>query len=255
MRKLIIIFKVRFKALSNILIILLLLSLLNIILIEFFLKKYPATLHWHEALGAILLQLSYAFLTTFIFYYIVNFEPQVRRKISAHRILNNDLLKIDDYIDNLISVIIKNSSSNITNPEINENNIKLACVNINPLLPIKILNSNGSIKEFKNFYNFAFYQVEKIQYLLYTLITLNELIDDQIIIKIYDIKDELNFLIYDEHKIPNNKDLNFLSYIFIELHFLSKELNNDYMKIHGIYDWEYHYNKRKIHKERMSKIV
>lgn len=221
--------------------VLLFLSGISILIIEFVLNKIQPLYDFQYDFGVIYLKLCYSYFSAFIFYYLIVYAPRERKRVKSLRYLNNKLFAIDTIVKNILLSIFREIEPQLTNlnADIKREDIRLICKQINPKLPIKL--DHLEFADFINHYEFLNFQTKKIKILISELIVLNDILDENVFRSLTNINDVItNFLTFDIN-IFANQDMEFLSYSLYELNFESKEMIDHFKKNYDHrYDYEYH---------------
>lgn len=234
--------KLRFIGLRSGIRLLLILSIISIISIEFFLNKTYPLYQFQYDFGVIYLKLCYSYLSAFIFYYLVVYSPKERKRVRIHRYLNNKIHAIYTLKDDILLTFFREINPEIKNfpYKLEYTDIKEICKQINPKLPITL--NDTEFATFKNHYEFINFKTKKIKILISELIILNEILDENILHGLTNINDAItNFLTFDIN-IYANEEMGYLSNGLYILHFESEEMVNYFFEKYDL-RYEFEYNK------------
>lgn len=245
--------KFRIKGLRKDIKYLLITSILIVLSIELFFNKIEADFFTYQfELGIIFLKLSYSYISSFIFYYIVVYLPKERKRIKIYRFLNNQIIFINE---NVLDIIEHLNKGNIIGKKknIKEADIVLLCKKTNPKVQITI--ERNHTLTFTNYYDFQNYKTKKIMETIKNILCLHDVLDDKLLYfmtNIYAIINNRLFTI-DLMNIPHNSDIEFLSHTLYELYLQSDEMKNYFIEeFSQNYDYEYHFNERKLNVTRYN---
>jgi hypothetical protein len=243
--------KLRFIGLRREIRLLLILSIISILSIEFFLNETYPLYHFQYYFGVFILKLSYSYLSAFIFYYLIVYSPRERKRVRTYRYLYNKIHAIYELKDDLLLAFFRE-----INPEIKDyphkieySDIKEICKQINPKLPITL--NVTEFATFKNHYEFINFKTRKIKTLISELIILNEILDENILHGLTNINDAItNHLTFDIN-IYSNEEMGYLSNGLYILHFESDEMINYFFKN---YDFRYEFEYNKFENQKNQKM-
>ena len=156
----------------------------SVLIIELFLKRYPAKYHFMFSTGDIYLKLCYSICAAIIFYFINQHLPKEKRKLKSINLISNRLVKIHQEIYFLVkSLNVKIEQQNFT--DVQQKMINHACNKINPSESIS--SPYDSATPFVDWYEYLNYKTEKIRSLTNDLLSLSDLIDPACMYYIYSI--------------------------------------------------------------------
>lgn len=201
-------FKARFQGIRNELLILLALSIISILLNQFWINKISAFNDFQYNIGTIWIKLCYSYLSSFIFYYLVVYSPKERKRTKAYRVINNKIHKINELVTEILS--LKNEESG---------------------------DNNAEFLEFK----ISFLQSEVQQ-----LIIINDLLSDEMFLNLNNLNDVLSRRLHNYNEFSFRKDFGInLRDLDFERKELYKNFYSEFFKK---YDFLYHYHERKRNK-------
>jgi len=179
----------------------------SILIIELFLKRFPAASQFIFSMGDIYLKLCYSLCAAIIFYFINQHLPKEKRKLKSLVVISSKLVKIHQEIFFLVlSLNVKMEQQNFTGVTLKM--INDACSKINP--NDSVISTYDSATPFTNWYEYLNYKAEKIRNLIKDLFHLNDLIDPSGMHYIYMIDQALGSLAIGRKRYSNT-DLQFLS--------------------------------------------
>lgn len=244
--------KSRIKGLRLELKIILLISILSILLIEFFLNKYPSKFQWQYDFGVIWLKLCYSYFSAFIFYYLVVYAPKERKRVKAFVLITNNIGRIIGLQRLILEFLYTELNPNTQNHPIDysEEDIRDICKRINPKAPI-LISYFGKIS-FNNHYEFLNHFLNRMKTSISETIVLYDLLDDEILSNLALINNHIARLLDIDITRLGNKDLEFYS---SSLNSLNIECNN-MIKNKKNYDQRYLHQHKKhyIKKHNKQKI-
>ncbi|WP_143394601.1 hypothetical protein [Flavobacterium branchiophilum] len=226
-------------------------ALIIVISTELCLNKINAIFFKYQyEIGLILLKLSFSYISSFIFYYIVVYLPKKRKRIKTYRFLNNQIMRIKYHVLDIIYHLNKDGIIDKEKDFIEED-IELLCKNINPKNEFKII-SHYTIT-FNNYYDFQNYKTSKIKEIIRELFYFHDVIDDKLLYFLTNINDVINqnYFSIEPIDIPYNPNIEFLSRYLFELYLYSNDMVNYFInEFSRNYGYEYHYNERKQYSKR-----
>jgi hypothetical protein len=234
--------KLRFIGLRFEIKLLLILSIISILLIEFVLNKIYPLYEIQYDFGVLFLKLCYSYLSAFIFYYLVVYSPKERKRVRIHRYLHNKIHSIYTLKEDILLAFFREINPGINDfpHKIEYTDIKEICKQINPKLPITL--NHTEFATFKNHYEFINFKTKKIKILTSELIILNEILDENILHGLTNINDAItNFLTFDIN-IYANEEMGYLSNGLYILHSESQEMVNYFFEKYDL-RYEFEYNK------------
>ncbi|WP_034923212.1 hypothetical protein [Gillisia sp. CAL575] len=246
--------KNRIGSIRKDLFLLLIISVITIIIIEFWLINIPASNDFFYHLGQINLKLSYSYFSAFIFYFLVIHSPKEKRKAKSFRQLNNKILAIDYELRDIITTALDAANYkykdklNFSVKKLSKEDFKQACKKVNPQNPIK---SNIHYPPFSDWFEFLTFKGKEIKKLINEILLINDSIDSEVLELITFVDDETSRFIYERKKFGNT-DLENLS---VSIYTTSEEVNeliSVFRKKYNRYKYEYHYNYRLRNKKQKA---
>ena len=208
-----------------------LIAFASIIIIEFWLRRIPATNYFCESIGNIYLKLCYSYCSAFIFYFIVVYLPKEKKKISLWVLLNNktgyisrELALIIRQINQSTSCKLKEDVKNITRQE-----FELALKPINALQPF-IVKAMGYETHYKNWYEYLYSKRETIRKYIAEIAVHSENVDSEFLSYLTNIDNGFQLNIH--ANAMGGSDISYMGFFFevfvVNEQLMSLRFNNIY---------------------------
>lgn len=182
-----------------------LISVLSILIIEIWFKKYDSPSLLIYFMGDMYLRVCYSIVAASIFFLINQHIPKENRNVKTNRYITNKLVRAS----NELVKLAKNLGLETNTLDFSEEMVSKACEKINPALPVM---ESHSIK-FPNWLEYLKYKTDKINRLLNDVIILNSTIETELLGHIVNMLDALEMFDYlDNKNYALGKDLNYYSY-------------------------------------------
>lgn len=182
-----------------------LISVLSILIIEIWFKKYDSPSPLIYFMGDMYLRVCYSIVAASIFFLINQHIPKENRNVKTNRYINNKLVKASNELVNLA----KNLGLETNTLDFSEEMVSKACKKINPALPVM----ESDLIKFPNWLEYLKYKTDKINRLLNDVIILNSTIETELLGHIVNMLDALEMFDYlDNKNFVLGKDLNYYSY-------------------------------------------
>lgn len=166
-------------------------AFVSILLIELWLKRFPAVSQLIFSMGDIYLKLCYSLCAAIIFYFINQHLPREKRKLKSLILISNRLIKIHQEIYFLVlSLNVKMEQQNFTG--VTRTIINDACSKINPNTPV--ISNYDSADPFTDWYEYFNYKAEKIRHLIKDLFSLNDLVNPTAMYYVYSVDQAIGSL-------------------------------------------------------------
>ena len=225
----------RLRTIRKDLVGLLIASILDIILVEFWLIDIPASNAFIFHLGQVVLRLCYSYVSAFTFYLLVVHLPKEKRKKNSSMAIRMKLLYITLQIDFLISQVYKDANKDEREATF-EVEIKECCKLVSAYSAVNsVMDSHLPIQDW---YDFLEFKRKKIKQSINELYLLNESIDSDLFPEIANIDKYVSLYMSFENDKFGNITLEFLSDALIELRNQKNELNRKYEAKYNLYDKE-----------------
>lgn len=191
----------RISSLRPFLLVLLLLAILSIVFLGILTIKLPCINPFYSGFINFSLRLSYAYISAFVFYFLVVHLPAENKKVAAYRQLNNKIIVLDEELSQIIYLILDNvnyeyktQKGHFSISDISMKEFKQYCSYTNSQKPPNLEFYNHS---FPSWYEFLNYKSTKIKRLIDDLLILNNIIDVEVLRLLLYVEDEVGKLYSD----------------------------------------------------------
>lgn len=247
------IFYNRLSSLKRILVVFLLIAITVIIGVDFYLIDLLSNNKVFSQILDFTTQLSYAYLSAFIFYFLVVHLPEENRKVRAYRPLNNKILTIHRELQEINFLVL-----DATNYKHREQKHQFSITDLsfeeyheyakqtNPQYPPKLAFHK---QPFSNWFEFLNYKSTKIKKLIEDLLLLNTILDGDVLRLLLYIEDEMGKVYFDSRL--GNTTLESFSLALYKASFDCEDLIQTFFKRYKRYVYEdgYFYKKQRFKME------
>lgn len=246
-------YRVSFYSENKTLISILFIGLINVLIMDLYLKKIPAPFEIMYIVGNILYNLCYAYFASFIFYYVTVTVPKKKRQLTMFRFIHNKIHKIEtetmDFINTSVyGLELRGSLNDEKIVALTEDKLNAIFLVKNPHAPVLSLSIGGAVT-YKNWYVFLDQAHKSIKDLIIDVLHFEDLVDDDVIESIANIEDIFSQHLNRTKGAGYNEDsMKNYTYNIIKLRNITRNMMNDYLKSRNkvmvIYDDLYRKRKR-----------
>jgi len=182
-------FKRRIMTMNKLVMCLFYIAVTWVLLMDFWLVNVPARYEFQATIGVLFRNLSFAYITACIFYFINVHIQNYATKVNSYRYINNKIAKFRELGRSLMTSIKEDGG--FTEPEdksLSEQEVIEICLKIHPYREVKLDYGRLSI-EFKDYYTLFVFIDSETKRLVNDLLAVKESLDSEIMMLLTFIED------------------------------------------------------------------
>lgn len=237
----------RIASIKKYLLTLLLMAIIIIAIVDFEIISFSVTNRFVCQSLTLSVKLSYAYLSSFIFYFIVIHLPSENRKVRVYRQINNKIISIDKELQEINFLILDNTKyehriqkHHFRITDLSKKNFIEYAKQTNPQKPPNV--TSPYYPPFRNWYDFLTFKKENIQNMIKDILLLEKSIDNEVLGLLIDVDNEVEHFAT-ARVYYANKSLEHLASTIYKATFDCEKLIKVFQKKYGRYRYEngFHY--------------